>query len=182
MIGALVALLMSSCRKHEPAPAPDFYHELKSVDKMVFASMAINKVAKLESSDWYTAGKRIAVYSYDSYMRAFIDLSELRPDDIVFDEAARTVKVTLPPVMTEITGRDMEMKKEYENIGLLRSDLTARERAEIKEKANASFKAEVADNPVFRRQLIEAATRKARQYFETLLEADGYTAVIEFRS
>ena len=76
----------------------------------------------------------------------------------------------------------MEMKKEYENIGLLRSDLTARERAEIKEKANASFKAEVADNPVFRQQLIEAATRKARQYFETLLEADGYTPTVEFKS
>lgn len=180
MICVVAAMLVSSC--HKPAPVPDFYHELKSVDKMVFASMAINKVAKLETSDWYTAGKRIAVYSYDSYMQAYIDLSRLQADDIVFDQESKTVKVTLPPVMTEITGRDMEMKKEYENIGLLRSDLTAKERAEIKEKANASFKAEVEDNPVFRQQLIEAATRKARQYFETLLEADGYTATVNFRS
>lgn len=180
MICVAAAMLVSSCNK--PAPVPDFYHELKSVDKMVFASMAINKVAKLETSDWYTAGKRIAVYSYDSYMQAYIDLSRLQADDIVFDQESKTVKVTLPPVMTEITGRDMEMKKEYENIGLLRSDLTAKERAEIKEKANASFKAEVEDNPVFRQQLIEAATRKARQYFETLLEADGYTATVDFRS
>ena len=73
------------------------------------------------------------------------------------------------------------MRREYENIGLLRSDLDSRERAEIKEKANASFRKEVEENPEFRRQLTETARRKARRYFETLFEANGYTAVIDFK-
>lgn len=173
-----LAALLSSCAKTD---TKELYQEIKSVDKMVFASMAITKTAKMESSGWYTVGKRIAVYSYDSYMRAYVDLSALQMDDLVFDEDAKTVKVTLPPVMTEITGRDMEMRKEYENIGMMRSDLDSKERAEIKEKANASFKTEVEENPMFKQQLTDAAKRKARKYFETIFEANGYTASIDFK-
>ena len=171
-------ILMSACAKRDNTA---LYQEIKSADKMVFASMAITKTAKLESSDWYKIGKRIAVYSYDSYMRAYIDLSALQPEDIQFDDNAGTVKVILPPVRTEVIGRDMELRREYENIGLMRSDLDSRERAEIKEKANASFRKEVEENPEFRRQLTETARRKARRYFETLFEANGYTAVIDFK-
>lgn len=175
-------LAISSCSKPDNANIrTELFQEIKSVDKMVFASMAITKTAKMESSEWYTVGKRIAVYSYDSYIRAYIDLSALQMDDLKFDESAKTVKVTLPPVVTEITGRDMEMRKEYENIGILRSDLDSKERAEIKEKANASFKKEVVNNPMFKRQLTEEAKRKARKYFETLFEANGYTAIIDFK-
>lgn len=93
-ICSLVAVLLSSCAKSDKT---DLYQEIKSVDKMVFASMAITKTAKLESSAWYTVGKRIAVYSYDTYMRAYVDLSALQMDDLVFDEDNKTVKVTLPP-------------------------------------------------------------------------------------
>lgn len=176
---ALMALTLASCAK---SSEKELYEEIKSTDKMVFATMSITKMAKMESSDWYTIGKRIAVYSYDSYMRAYIDLSELQPGDIKVNDKDMTVSVTLPPVITEVTGRDMEMNREYENIGMLRSDLDSKERAEIKEKANASFKAEVEDNPAFKQHLIDAAQRKARKYFETLFEANGYTASIDFKT
>lgn len=76
----------------------------------------------------------------------------------------------------------MEMRKEYENIGMLRSDLDSKERAEIKELANASFKTEIEENPMFKQQLTEAAKRKARKYFETIFESNGYTASIDFKS
>lgn len=87
--GTLGLLILSSCAKQDYT---ELYQEIKSVDKMVFASMAITKTAKMESTDWYTIGKRIAVYSYDSYMRAYVDLSTLQIDDLVFDEDAKTVK------------------------------------------------------------------------------------------
>ena len=158
----------------------ELYQEIKSADKMVFASMAITKTAKLQSEDWYKLGKRIAVYSYDSYMRAYIDLSELKMEDIVFNDDERTVTVNLPPIITEITGRDMELNQEYENIGLLRSEIDSKERALIKEMANSSFKKEVEGNATFRKQLTDEAKRKARNYFEAIFDAYGYTANIYF--
>lgn len=177
-----ILLMAAACsRNDDVSNYTELYDEIKSVDKMVFASMAITKTAKSERNDWYKIGKRIAVYSYDSYLRAYIDLSALQLDDLVFDKEAKTVKVTLPPITTEVTGRDIHMRKEYENIGLLRSDLDSKERAQIKETANASFRKEIEENPLFKRRLTEEAQRNARKYFETLLEANGYTASIEFK-
>lgn len=179
LLWSLMTCLLSACSKSNNA---DLYQEIKSVDKMVFATMAITKTAKMDdSADWYKKGKRIAVYSYDSYMRAYVDLSALQMEDLVFDDEAKTVKVILPPVVTEIMGRDMEMRKVYDNIDMFRDSLDSKERAEIKEKANASFKEEVADNPMFKEQLVESAKRKARKYFETIFEANGYTASIDFK-
>lgn len=158
------------------------FQELRSADKMVFARMSITKTVKMDSEAWYKIGKRIAVYSYDAHMRAFIDLSALTADDFAFDEKNHTVDITLPPVQTEVTGRDMELRKVYENIGLLRSELDSRERAMMKEEANRSFREEVADNPRFRNQLSTEAENKARRYFEELLRQEGYTATIRFRN
>ena len=182
---ALTALL-SACKKEKEDADParirtEILQQLRSADKMVFASMSITKTAKLEDSEWYKIGKRIAVYSYDSHMNAFIDLSELSPDDISFNEADSTVRVTLPPVRTEVTGRDMEMTKEYENIGPLRSEIDSKERAAMKEQANSSFRSEIEDNPRFRAKLKETAERKARGYFETLFKDNGFTAIIDFK-
>lgn len=185
-VPAVIAFLLLSCSHAQKGPDPEkvsteIYRQLKSADKMVLASMSISKTAKLEDSEWYKIGKRIAVYSYDSYMNAYIDLSELGPDDISFNPADSTVTVTLPPVRTGISGRDMEMRKEYENIGPLRSDIDSKERAAMKEQANMSFTSEIEENPRFREKLRESAERKARRYFETLFADSGYKASIIFK-
>lgn len=181
-------LLLGACSKKEETPKADsnavrteLYQELKSVDKLVFATLSVTKTAKLEDSEWYKVGKRIAVYSYDSYLRAYIDMSDLRPEDIELNEEDNTVYILLPPIRTEVTGRDMTMNLEYENIGLLRSEIDSKERAAMKEQANRSFVTEVEKNPTFREHLTEAAERKARRYFETLFEESGYTATVDFK-
>lgn len=187
LAAASLFILLPGCRKQSDTPVytdvyNDIYQEIKSVNKMVFASMSISKTAKTESSAWYKVGKRIAVYSYDTYMQAYIDLSSLSPDDLVFDEDTKSVNVSLPAIQTELTGRDMQMQKEYENIGLLRSDIDSKERAEMKEMANKSLKQEVEDNPAFKKQLIETAQQKARTYFEQFFRNEGYTANINFKA
>lgn len=183
---ATAVMALSGCSK-EPErilkPA-DIYQEVKSVDKLVLASMAITKTATLEDpSDLlhFKWGSRIAVYSYDTYMRAYVDLSELKADDLQIDEERKYAKLTLPKVRIEVTGRDMELRNEYSHISGLRSRLDSKERAELKEKANADFKKEIAENSEFGKQLESAAHRKARVYFESLLEANGYEADVEFK-
>ena len=175
---AMVASLLS-CSKPDHQ---QLYEEVKSADKMVFASMAVTKTAKTDRTDWYKIGKRIAVFSYDSYLRAYIDMSALRPEDIVFDEKSKTVRLTLPPVQTEVVGRDMELREVYENIGMFRTEIDSKERAGIKELANRSFRKEIEENPIFKQQLTETAMRKARRYFEKLFEDAGYRAEIEIEN
>lgn len=177
--GICLLICMAACEDKDLTG--EIYQEIRSADKMVFASMAVTKTAKLEDSEWYKIGKRIAVYSYDSYLRAYINLSQLTADDMVFDDKTKTVSLILPPVQTEVIGRDMEFRKEYENIGPLRSDIDAKERAQMKEIANTSFRKEIQQNPIFNERLTQSAQRKARLYFESLLKQHGYTATITFR-
>ncbi len=172
--------LMIACSKK---PAPDYtsiYEEIRHVNKMEFASMAVTKTVKTERTDWYKVGKRIAVYSFDTYLKAYINLYEFEMENMEFDEENKTVKVTLPPVKVEIAGRDMEMKKEYENVGMFRSEIGAQERAKMKEKASADLRKELEGEPEYKRRLEDTARRKARSYFENLFKNAGYTAYIRF--
>ena len=165
------------------AQAPDhtgMYEEIRHVNKMEFASMAVTKTVKTERSDWYKVGKRIAVYSFDTYLKAYIDMYEFDMEDMEFDEENKTVKVTLPPVKVEIAGRDMEMKKEYENVGLFRTEIDSKERAKMKEKASSDLMKELEGDPEYKQRLDETARRKARSYFESLFKNAGYTAFIRF--
>ena len=50
-------MLLCSCSKPDHSA---LLEEIKSADKMVFASMAITKTVKSERTAWYKVGKRIA--------------------------------------------------------------------------------------------------------------------------
>ena len=140
--------------------------------------MAVTKTVKTERSDWYKVGKRIAVYSFNTYLKAYIDLYQFEMENMEFDEENKTVKVTLPPVKVEIAGRDMEMKKEYENVGMFRTEIDSKERGKMKEKASAELKKELEGNPEYKQRLEDTSRRKARSYFENLFKNAGYTAFI----
>lgn len=173
-------IFAGACSK---APEPDhtqLYEEIRHVNRMEFASLAVTKTVKTERTDWYKIGKRIVVYSYDTYLKAFIDLNHLAPEDLEFDEENKTVSVTLPPIQIEIAGRDMEMEKEYENVGIFRTEISSQERAKMKEKANAELKKELEGNPEYKQRLNRAARQKARSYFQSLFQNAGYTPTIHF--
>lgn len=178
----LTLVFTGACRqKNDDRMPAQMLQEIRQTDKLLLATMSVTKTATMDKSSalW---GKRIAVYSYDTYLRAYIDLSELGADDLVFDDVAKTVSVMLPPVRTELSGRDMNMRKEYDNIGLLRDSLDAGERAELKEIANRDLKRELVGNRGFEMRLTETAKRKARQYFEALFADRGYTATVDFKT
>ncbi len=173
----MAMVLLASCTKTDNK---DLYQEIKSVDKMVFAKMAITKTVYNNQEN--LLGRRYAAYSYDTYSRAYIDLSSLQTEDLVFDEKNKTVKVTLPPVIAELTGRDVEMREVYKNITGTRFDLDEKDISRLKEDGNKSLKKEWEENPMFKNHLIDAAKRKARKYFESIFETNGYVASIDFKS
>lgn len=157
---ALGLLLLCSCSNNDNT---GLYQEIKSVDKMVFASMAITKTVLNDQENLF--GRRYAAYSYDTYMRAYIDLSSLQMDDLQFDDNDKTVRVTLPPVVAELTGRDIEMREVYKNTTGLRGDLDEKEIAQLQEQANSDLKKEIEENPMFKAHLTDVAKRKALKIF-----------------
>jgi len=192
-----VAILMVLCGCKKENPETVYYNKIHSVDKIVFAGMTITKMATIDDIKLDKAkgikqkadailsaikiGQRKAAYSYDTYMRAYIDLSTLTPKDIVVDENAKTVTVELPPVQTEFAGRDLGLREDHYRVTGLRSNINAKERAEIKERMNAHLKEEVENNETFKATITEQARNKARLYFEGLFADSEYTPVIKFK-
>ena len=92
------ALSLGSCSKHDDAAARISY-EVKAVNKLVLSQMTISKMASVSDIDFSKAkglkqsaaaaldavkiGDRKAAYSYDTYMRAYIDLSAAFPGKTV---------------------------------------------------------------------------------------------------
>ena len=192
-----LVFLLGACGKEEAPEKRNYFAEAKSVNKLGLARMSISKMAtiddlRLEDArgmrqtaaaviDMLKIGDRKGAYSYNTYLRAYVDLSALRPEDVVVDEAAGRITVTLPPVQTEFLGRDVGMQEDHYRVSGLRSAIDSRERSEIKEQLNTLLKGEVEKNPAFRQRLESDGRNKARLYFESLLGGDGYDVVVLFK-
>ena len=197
ILPALCALMLGACAKTED-PATTFYTELRSVDKLVLASMTITKMATVDDMSVGEAkglkqtadallskvkiGDRVAAYSYDTYLRAYIDMSALTPEDIIVDEASKRITINLPAVKTEFAGRDLGLREDHYRVTGMRSDVDARERAKIKERMNAHLKQEVEQKDNFRSVVEQKARTKATRYFESLVAPSGCTAVVKFKN
>ena len=170
LICMLVAMVPWACSHDDDDSARNiFYSEAKSVNKLVLAQMRVSKMATVDDlsldeaegmrqtvaalTDALKIGSRKAAYSYNTYLRAYIDMSSLSPDDVEVDEAARTVTLRLPPVMTEFQGRDASIREEHYRVTGLRSGIDAHERAAIKEQMNTALKHEVEERSAFRERL-----------------------------
>ncbi len=117
-----LVLMLSACTKQTRADY-NYVDELRSVNKLVLAQMTVSKMATIDDLplddargikqtaaamlDIIKIGNRKAAYSYDTYLRAYVDMSQLSPDDVRVDHDARTVSITLPPIETEFEGRDI---------------------------------------------------------------------------
>lgn len=196
ILAAVTALLFSGCSKTEERM--QVYSEIKDVESLTLAEMTLNKVGTIDDMTWdkargfsqsmgalvnkFKAGKRIGVYSYNTYLQAYIELGELRDEDVVVDEERKLVKLTLPPVRTRYLGRDLGLKEEHLRVTGLRSSITPQERAQVKEVMNRTLKAEVEGNSALKSRIEDEARAKAREFFTILLRNRGYESEITFRS
>ncbi|MDE7409507.1 MAG: DUF4230 domain-containing protein [Muribaculaceae bacterium] len=131
--------------------------------------------------DAVKVGDRKAAYSYDTYLRAYLDLSGLTPEDIKVDDATKTITLNLPSVQTEFAGRDLEIREDHYRVSGLRAHIDPKERAEIKEKMNTVLKKEVEEKSEFRSRLEAEGRMKADTYFKALLGTDGYNVIVNFK-
>lgn len=191
---AVLAAVSAGCEQRQESP--QLYPRLKDVSRLTLAEMSVNKMGSVTDMTAARArtlnqkigalvasmkiGDRVGVYSYHTYLQAFIDLSQLTPDDVELTPEG-VCRLTLPPVQTEYLGRDVGLKEEHYRVTGLRSDIKSEERARLKEVMNEVLKQEIEDNPEFRRRLVAEAETKARGYFTVLLRDWGYESEIKFR-
>lgn len=197
ILSGLFTAGLVSCRPEQPDKGLDVLTSLRDVSKLQLAQMTIGKVGEISDPDFKDAktlqqkttaaldkikiGKRLGVYSYDTYISAYIDLSELTPDDVTVDESSGTIILKLPPVKVEYDGRDLNLKEEHYRVTGLRSQIRPEERARLKEQMGKELKKEVAVDPQLEQKLRATAENKALRYFSLLISDRGYEPVVSFR-
>ena len=191
-----VSLALGSCSKKDERP--DVYTTVTAVNKLVLAQMSISKMSVTADLPMGSAkglkqttaalidklkiGDRKAAYSFDTYLQAYVDLSLLRPEDVVVDPRTFTVTITLPPIFTEFVGRDAEIREDHYRVTGMRSQVSAQERAEIKARMSEILREEVETNPRFSEAIMSVARQKGVEYFRSLLSAEGYKVNVKFRN
>lgn len=171
--------------------------QIRRCNRLNLGEMRISKTATIEDLklsdadgprqtvaallDAVKIGDRKAVYSYDTYLTAFIDLSAFSEKDVDIDTGAKRVRITLPSVQTRMSGRDVAVREDHYRVTGLRSQVSPAERAAVKEKMSRHLKDEIASDQRYSDILVGRAQQRAIEYFNNLLSHDGYTVEINFR-
>lgn len=193
----LICLLLpfASCKKKEKPV--DIYSQLQEVSRLELARMTVGKVGMISDPEYKDAqtieakalalfnnmkiGTRLGVYSYDTYIIAYIDLGKLSPEDIEVDPESKTAYITLPPVEIMTDGREPQLHEEHYRVTGLRSSITPSERAALKSQMAKEVKREMNKNTGASDMLRDAAEAKAKAWLTELLENWGYSAEITFK-
>lgn len=197
---AAFAFCACSSKKEDETPKEepvDYCSLIRSSNKLVFAEMTINKMASVEDLkfdeakgsrqqidavlNWFKIGTRKGAYSYNTYLRAYMDMNELNPEDVEIDTVARVMHIRLPEIHTEFVGRDVELREDHYRVTGLRTQIKPEERARVKEAMNESLKKEVEERSGFKERLVASAKGKAVAYFTAFAQENGYEAQVEVK-
>lgn len=199
IIGCMLVLLAVSggCSDGNNEAKQLFVSQIRRSNRLNLGEMRISKTATIEDLklsdadgprqtvaallDAVKIGDRKAIYSYDTYLTAFIDLSAFSENDVDIDTDAKRVRITLPSVQTSMSGRDVAVREDHYRVTGLRSQVSPAERAAVKEKMNRHLKDEIASDQRYSDILVGRAQQHAIEYFNNLLSHDGYTVEINFR-
>lgn len=196
LIIALATVFSLQGCSEQAEPEIELASRLKDVNRLELARMTVGKVGMISDHKYEEAktleektramldalkiGNRVGVYSYDTYMVAYIDLSSLTPDDITIDKKTNVAHVQLPPVQVMTDGREPQLHEVHYRVTGLRSSIKPEERAALKAQMAAEVKKEMAAGEGSRQILRDEAERKAIAWFDEILQGWGYTPEVRF--
>lgn len=193
----LATLVGSSCSRKVEEPEFNVFENLREVNRLELARMTVGKVGMVSDQEWGDAktlekkaealfnkmkiGSRIGVYSYDTFVTAYIDLSQLRPEDVKVDRENGTVDIRLPRVRVMIDGREPQLHEEHYRVTGLRSNIRPTERATLKAQMAREVKRELASSGEAMDALRRNGEAKAREWITELAKNWNLNAKVEFR-
>lgn len=192
-MAAIAMTAMTACSTDSQNKVPDFYEEIHEVRNLTVAQMTISKMATVNDLDISQAkgpeecleavvnkfkiGDRVAAYSYNSYIEAYVDLSELSPEDISVDDKNKTLTIRIPDIKTRLAGRDSGIKEIHYRVTGLRSAIGEKERAILKERMNDALKKELSDNKMIETRLREEGRKKLVDFLVAMANAHDYKLI-----
>lgn len=188
---------LSGCSHKEKDYPLEISSQLQNVSRLELARMTVGKVGMISDPEYKDAksieakasallnrmkiGTRLGVYSYDTYIVAYLDLSKVSSEDVEVDTETGTAYLTLPPIEIMTDGREPQLHEVHSRVTGLRSSITPSERASLKSQMAKEVKKEMSAKAGATDHLRKAAEDKARAYLTELISNWGYKAEISFK-
>lgn len=189
-----LVLLLVACQRVEGKPIE--VEELRDVGKLELLEYRTEEIFVIsgsgqtfatirtleEAGDYFVdllrVGSRVGVYAFDNYSVAYMDLYDLKGEDIEVDQKAGRVRLTLPQVVIEPIGRSGTLRVLHERVTGTKPMITNKERRDMQNKASILAKQRVAEGTAKHQELLRKAEAKAEAYFRGMLQARGYEEVV----
>lgn len=188
-------LLLAGCSTEKLPDETELFHNLREVRKLDLLEMRTEETIIISGSpytlqsirslddamgyldDLLRTGNRVGVYSFASYVGAFIDLGALDEQAVRVDVQRKEVSLTLPAVQVEPLGRGTTLTKLHERVTGTRKNITNEERTALQNKASELLRRRIAPGMPLYTDLVIRAQDKARAYYTGMLHARGYEVV-----
>jgi Protein of unknown function (DUF4230) len=123
---------------------------LKTMSDLATTEFTVTKIVKAnDNNTWYTMGDRKILISCQATIKAGIDLSQLKEEDII--ASGKKIELHLPePKLVSFNMPPANIKVEYEAIGPLRSDFSSAERDALMVQAEQQIRNSVEDMGVYK--------------------------------
>lgn len=165
------ATLLCSCGPTLQKQTAKKMQELTTMSELGTVEYTVSKVIKCNDQIWYKVGDRKILFSCQAHLKAGIDMSQFRPENVVV--SGRTIEVTLPqPALLSMNMPAEEAKLVYEKTGALRCNFTAQERNLLLQQGEEAIR-----NDVPNLGILNDAKKNAEMFFTALLKQLGYNTI-----
>lgn len=172
---AVAVVGLSSCKQKEELPEQTDLSQLTELSELGTVEYTVKKAVMAKGDTaWYKIGDRKVIYTIEASLKAGVDMSNFSLESIKINEEHKTVEVTLPHAKLLVLNIKPESeKKEWEKVGLLRSNFTAEERNLVLREGEKSIREDVK-----KLGILEDAEKNARSFFQSLFKSMGYQSVV----
>lgn len=171
----LLILVLFACKtKEEVVPETEVFH-LQDLGTLGTVEYTFGKIVELnDNKDWYRIGDRKILMSVRAKVKAGVDLQKLKDDDIVFNDAQRSVEILLPPA--EIISFEMhpnDIKTEMTDVTGFRFEFTQEDKLKVLKLGEEAIQKEMTESQIF-----QDAEKNTRVFIEDFYRELGYETVI----
>lgn len=142
----LMAIPVSCVNREKPV---DRVLQIKEISDLATTEFNVTKIVKAsDDKTWYKIGDRKILISVEADLKAGIDLSQLKAEDISIN--GKEISINLPaPRLISLNMPPGKVKVEYEELGLLRDPFDNAARDALLAQAEKQIRRDVAATGIF---------------------------------
>jgi hypothetical protein len=174
---SILILMTASCNKSLPEVNPvDKVIKIKDLNQLGTVEYKVSKIISgTDDLTWYKLGNRKILFSCEAVIKAGIDFSKLRKQDISIDNKFVSLKLPKAEVIYMKIDHN-KIKEEYKETGFFRSDFTNKEKDDLLILGEQSINKAIPDMGI-----LASAESNAKMFLNSYLKASGFKDVtVEF--